>query len=360
MPIKHLESSPADSGFRMPAEWCPHAATWLSWPQNKETWPRNLAQAQQEYLAFVKAIANDETVVLNFASSNHASATNQKLAELKPNLRQNIQLSICPTNDAWIRDYGPTFVTDGKQLAAIDWRYNAWGGKYPPYDDDQKFVERMLSHGHSPEEPILYYQSQLCFEGGAIEVDDAGVAMCTKSCVLDSNRNPDWKIDRIEAELKNCLGLEQVIWLTGDAITGDDTDGHIDQLARFVPGKRILYACCEDSAEPQSQRLDQNFRDLVTNLSEKELEYELIPLPLPEPVVLDGVQLPASYCNFYVTNESVIVPTFDQSDADKRALAIIGDVFDDRKIVALPSVHLCWGLGSFHCLTQQQPAVTSN
>lgn len=359
MSIKNHNSALADSGFKMPPEWSPHSTTWLSWPHNKETWPKNLAEAQQEYLALILAIANDEPVLLNFATADLSLKANQQLAQFSDIARQNIQLSICPTNDAWIRDYGPSFVTDGVQLVAVDWTYNAWGGKYPPFDDDQRFVERILQTTHSGH-PIQRFKSNLCLEGGAIEVDDSHIAMCTRSCALNANRNVGWQLAEIEVELKNCLGVDEVIWLSGNAISGDDTDGHIDQLARFAPGRKILYATCNDLDDPQHESLVQNERDLRANLSAKNLDYELIPLPLPTPVIYDGVQLPASYCNFYITNHSVIVPTFDQRKSDDQALAIIGDVFTDRKIVGLPSLHLCWGLGSFHCLTQQQPAIETS
>ena len=355
--MERLDSPPAKLGFRMPPEWYPHAATWLSWPHNQETWPNNLVEAQQEFLALINAIASDERVILNFASSQQVLEARPLLDRLDLDVRRSIHISICPINDAWIRDYGPTFVTKDNQLAAVDWQYNAWGGKYPPFDDDQQFVASMLRLKRPDEPTIFHYNSKLCFEGGGIEVDEAPVAMCTKSCALAVNRNSGWTLESVENELAQCLGIEKIIWLSGDALTGDDTDGHIDQLARFVPGNKIVYATCEDSDDPQHKLLQQNFEDLHSELSRTKLNYELIPLSLPDSVIHDGVRLPASYCNFYVTNLSVVVPQFDQPESDRNACEVVKSTFPNHQVVPLPSCNLCWGLGSFHCLTQQQPQV---
>ena len=360
--MEPIEVTPKGRGFWLPSEWMEHSATWLSWPHNKATWPDNLHEARQEYLAFIKAVAQDEPVILNFADADQAQNCDKDLARMGKEIQKNIRLSICPTNDAWIRDYGPTFVIDGSRILAIDWKYNAWGGKYLPYEDDQNFVRHAINNStaaNDEDHEFQYFQSKLCFEGGAIDVDHNRIAMCTRSCVLDPNRNPGWSLKEVENELRQCLGLTQVIWLVGDAITGDDTDGHIDQIARFVPNNKILYATCSDSVDPQHDRLKRNLADLQNQITSLNLNYELIALPLPEPVIVERTQLPASYCNFYITNGSVIVPQFDQPKPDQLAMEIIGSVFTNRKIIGLPSVNLVWGLGSFHCLTQQQPQIAS-
>ena len=337
---------PAERGYSMPAEWSPHAATFLSWPHNTDTWPQNLQQAQAEFTQLVAAIAKDEMVYVLAQSELHEDIA--KRVQLGSEFSHRLKLLDVPTNDAWIRDYGPTLVSDGSQLVGIDWKYNAWGGKYPPFDDDQKCVSRLLDCKLQFER----FASKVCLEGGAIEIDDNAVAMCTRSCALDPNRNSISELE-IQTELEHCLGAQKVIWLTGDAIAGDDTDGHIDQLARFVPGARILHAMTSRS-DPQYDALEKNRCDLIDELDRLGLHYELIELQLPDPVTAFGNRLPASYCNFYITNASVIVPTYGQSK-DDTVVGTIANCFPDRKVIGLPSIHLSVGLGSFHCLTQQMP-----
>ncbi len=348
---------PASTGFVMPAEWHLHAGTWLSWPHNSDTWPANLADAQFEFLQLIRAIASVEPVVINLSNDQQSDELTQQFKQLDmlglPIWFQNI-----PTNDAWIRDYGPTFVKSDKQLLAIDWKYNAWGGKYPPFEHDQQVVVRIVNSmppHFQGESPVQRFESILCLEGGAIEIDDRGLLLCTKSCGLDPHRNELQSLDSIERELKGCLGAKDIIWLTGDALIGDDTDGHIDQLARFVPGK-ILYAWTNDRNDSQYSALELNRDDLMAGLKRLKLDYELVPLLLPDPVEFNGVRLPASYCNFYITNQSVIVPQFDRPQ-DRSAVEILARMFPERSVFGLPSTHLNVGLGSFHCLTQQQPAV---
>lgn len=334
----------------MPAEWFPHEATWLSWPRNHDTWPKNLEQAQAEFVLLAQAIAADEPVrVMAGAGADFAVATRalQHIA--------NLQIIPVQTNDAWARDYAPTFVIDkdNAELVAVDWFYNAWGGKYPPFEDDQKVAAAVAAHVGARHLPV-----DLCLEGGAIEVDEEGTLFCTRSCAFDPNRNPDLTHAEIERRIVEAIGAQRVIWLTGDALIGDDTDGHIDQLARCTPGGRILYAWTDDENDPQHAGLAQNLADLEAGLKAHGLARELIPLPLPSPVFVNDVQIPACYCNFYITNGSVIVPTF-AAPQDDIAAQIIGAQFPGRKLLQSPSVNLTVGLGSFHCLTQQQPRIAT-
>ena len=338
---------PRAKNFRMPAEWHLHEATLLAWPHNRETWPQNLAAAQHEFANLVRAILEDEPVILLASSDLH-----EKIRRFFPD-SSNHELSLLdiPTNDAWIRDYGPTFVTNGQSILAIDWRYNAWGNKYPPYHDDQQLVTRLQGHAFD----FGIFESRICLEGGALEIDDNAVAMCTRSCVLDPNRNRGIALERIEEEIKQCLGAKTVLWLPGEAIEGDDTDGHIDQFARFAPGRRILHAT-SSSTDPQNEALRRNFEELRCRIESEHLNYDLVPLPVPAPVVAQGKRLPASYCNFYITNRQVIMPLFGQHQ-DETALAVLELSFPNRKVIGLPSAELSVGLGSFHCLTQQVPLV---
>ncbi len=354
--------------WRMPAEWNPHKGTWVAWPHNQETWPENLDDAREEFRALIQAIAQHEIVYVCLNDDEMSARFSEWLFSEETPV-QTIFVHV-PTNDAWARDYAPTFVVakndnEGRRrptppwfpsandrLGAVSWHYNAWGGKYPPYDLDQQVAHRI-----SEETGTTFIDSSLCLEGGAIEVNDEGVLLTTRSCVLNPNRNPGLSRQQIEAELKLRLGVNKIIWLPGDAIIGDDTDGHIDQLARFVNNRTILYAWTENQNDPQLENLAANLDALKTGLRELDLDCELVPLPLPAQPVRRGKQrLPASYCNFLITNGSVIVPQFGDQN-DEQALAILGRYFPDREIVGLASNHLSVGLGSFHCLTQQMPDV---
>ena len=337
--------------YRLPAEWEPQAAVWLTWPDNQETWPDNLLAAQIEFCALVHSLAEVVTVrvIVNQSSLDEAY---QRL--IQPNIR-NVGFINIPTNDAWARDYAPTFVvSDSDELVAIDWDYNAWGGKYPPFDDDQQVASK-IAKGMT----IQTLRPELCFEGGAIEANGQGIILSTLSCALDPNRNSSDSTElqqRFEAAFEKYLGAEKTIWLPGDAIAGDDTDGHIDQLARFTSAKTLVYASC-DSDDDQYDRFTENLTALQTGLAAIDDDFELHALPVPkQPIHFCGRRLPASYCNFLITNDLVVVPQFGCPE-DAQAMQILTPLFPDRYVVGLPSRNLSVGLGSFHCLSQQQPAI---
>ncbi len=332
----------------MPAEWQPQAATWLSWPHNVETWPENLAAVQAEFIALVHAIAGVQPVKVLAAGPAYQQAA-QSLGQTN-----NVELINIPTNDAWARDYAPTFVKDqtNGELAAINWYYNAWGGKYPPFDEDQQVAPRIGNHLG-----LQVFSPDLCFEGGAIEVNDSRVMLCTLSCALDPQRNPGKSLGEIESIFRQFLGVEKIVWLSGDAIAGDDTDGHIDQLARFTDDHTIVYSWCDREGDPQSAGLAKNLQDLKSGLADIGCaDYRLFPLPIPPEIVLHDRRVPASYCNFLICNGLVIVPQFGCPAHDRIALDTLTDLFPHYQLIALDSVNLSVGLGSFHCLTQQQPA----
>lgn len=341
----------------MPAEWQPQSAVWLSWPHNVETWPDNLLQAQSEFVEFAKTIAATQQVfVLASAAARDLDPTLVEAARDAFADISNLTVVDIATNDAWARDYAPTFVVKNdaseKSLMAIDWRYNAWGGKYPPFDDDQKVCQQVAEHLRIP-----CVNPNFCFEGGAIEVNESGVLLSTKSCALDPNRNPNHSIEEVDTLLSNMLGTTKHIWLTGDSIEGDDTDGHIDQLARFVNDETIVYAWAEDETDSQFEGLKKNRNNLRRELNSKGLEhYQLVPLPIPRKIELHGRRIPASYCNFLITNELVVVPQFGEPE-DAKAVQILKPFFPKRLVVGLVSLNLSVGLGSFHCLSQQQPKV---
>ncbi len=333
--------------FSMPPEWAPQSATWLSWPHNLETWPTNLAAAQAEFVQLVQQIADHQQVMILCCDSiqPHARVALQHI--------RDVQFVAIPTNDAWARDYAPTFVkhsVTGK-LVAVNWHYNAWGGKYPPYDLDQQVATRIAQHLG-----IDLLSPELCLEGGAIEIDQDGLLLTTRSCVLNPNRNPGKSTPSIETTLKQSLGAKQILWISGDAIEGDDTDGHIDQLARFTSSHSIVYAWQDHDSDSQYPGLAANLRELKQALANGAVNHELIALPLPPRIDFCGRRIPASYCNFLITNQKVIVPQFGSKKHDRNALAILANLFPDRETVGLDSLNLAVGLGSFHCLSQQQPA----
>ncbi len=336
--------------LRMPSEWEPQAAIWLSWPHNNETWPENLREAQEEFSQLVKAIARTQAVFVMAKSSTDPAVF--QFADRALGGLGNVTVLDIATNDAWARDYAPTFVKNSAgRTTAIDWRYNAWGGKYPPFDDDQKACAEVARHLG-----IDTISLDFCFEGGAVEVNGTGVLLSTKSCALDPNRNPDTTIEAIDLLLSRHLGTSKHIWLGGGAIEGDDTDGHIDQLARFTDEKTIVYAWTDRKDDPQLDRLKQNRDEFRQQLEITGLrEFRLIPLPIPARIEHCKRRIPASYCNFLITNDLVIVPQFGQPE-DNQAIEILSGLFSRRQTIGLNSLNLSVGLGSFHCLSQQQPA----
>ena len=341
----------AENKYRLPAEWEPQVAVWLTWPDNKETWPENLFEAQIEFCALVHCLAEMVTVRVIV---NQPSLDDAYKRLIRPDIR-NVGFINIPTNDAWARDYAPTFVVSSDNaLVAIDWDYNAWGGKYPPFEDDQQ-VAGKIATGMT----VQTLRPELCFEGGAIETNGQGIVLSTLSCALDPNRNlgsPEELRKRFEATFKKYLGAEHTIWLPGDAIDGDDTDGHIDQLVRFTDAKTLVYASC-DSDNDQHTAFAKNLIALQAGLADAGGDFDLHALPIPrQPIDFCGRRLPTSYCNFLITNDLVVVPQFGCPE-DAQAMQTLKPLFPDRYVVGLPSRNLSVGLGSFHCLSQQQPAI---
>ena len=333
-----------DETFSMPAEWQPHAATWLSWPHNADTWSQNLELAQAEFRQLVEAVARFEPV-------------NLMIGNLDPNQFKfdspNIRLVPIPTNDAWARDYAPTFVkSPSGKLKSIDWFYNAWGGKYPPFDLDQRVAERVADHLE-----VENIKVDFCLEGGALEINSKGTLITTRSCALAKNRNPKATQQSVETIFREHLNAQNIVWLPGDAIEGDDTDGHIDQLARFIDDHTIVHAWTVDDNDPRRPAIAQNIDELKAEMATIDPRCRFVRLPIPDPVHYCDLTVPASYCNFLIVNGGVIVPQFDQPESDAKAVAILSSCFPDREVVPQPSKNLTVGLGSFHCLSQQQPAI---
>ena len=341
--------TPAALGYRMPAEWEPHAATWLSWPRREGiSFPDSFDRVMPALRAMIEALVESEQVCINVCNGAHEAEAREVLRGLP---MERMSFHSIPTNEPWCRDHGPIFLTRDldPRLAIVDWDYNAWGNKYPPFDLDEVVPTRLAQILNVP----LFYP-RMILEGGAIDVNGAGALLTTESCLLNPNRNPNLRREEIEQRLRDFLGVREILWL-GDGIAGDDTDGHIDDLARFVSARTVV-AVVED--DPQ----DENHAPLQENLARlRELKtggrtIDIAPLPMPKKIMREGLRLPASYANFYIANTCVLVPTFADS-ADDVALSILRDCLPHRRVVGIDCRELIWGLGTFHCLTQQQPAI---
>ena len=348
--------TPAALGYRMPAEWEPHQAVWLSWPHNRNSWPGKFEPVEPIMARAVAALATSETVRINVLDADHEAHVRAVLAA-HGTTTANVIFHPFPTNDAWCRDHGAIFVIrdrpgGGRELAATDWDYNAWGGKYPPYDRDVLIPRRMADVLDVPR-----FEGGMVLEGGSIDVNGECVLLTTEQCLLNPNRNPALGKAAIEQRLRDFLGVQAILWL-GDGIAGDDTDGHVDDLTRFVAAAKVVTAVEEDPADVNYRVLQDNLERLRAMCLPDGRRLEVIPLPMPEPVVHDGQRLPASYANFYIGNSVVLAPVFGCA-RDAAALAVLSRCFPNRRIVGIDCTDLVWGLGTFHCLTQQVPAVAS-
>ena len=343
---------PKDLGYSMPAEWKKHRGTWTTYPQAYETFFDRLEEAREEFVQMVKYVSLGETVHINVDNEEVKKDLIKRLE--KYDVKGDVQIHIIPTNDAWCRDYGAIFVKNKEEkLLALDFRFNAWGRKYP-YDLDDKVARKMAE--------ILgvdVLSVDMVLEGGSIDVNGNGCLLTTESCLLNPNRNPDMSKEEIEEALKNYLGVEKILWLK-EGIVGDDTDGHIDDITRFVSENTIVTVIEEDKKDPNYEPLMENFERLKSFTDINENPFEIITLPMPDPVYYkypdskEEERLPASYANFYISNTAVIVPIFN-CDKDQIALETLQKLFPDRAVIGIYAYDILVGLGAFHCLTQQIP-----
>jgi agmatine deiminase len=363
-----VKPTPATEGYHMPAEWHPHTATWLSWPKDPLTWPKRVPQVEEIFLLMVKSLAPHEVVnvLVNDAATEAAVRGRCNFSG-----NENIHFHQIPTVDSWIRDYGPNFLVADKTvgadtefrpysfvehgLAYNDWIFNAWGNKYEELKQDDTIpsqLENLLA--------VRRFEPGIVMEGGAIDVNGAGVAMTTEQCLLNPNRNPHLNLSEIEWYLKSYLGVEKVLWL-GEGIVGDDTDGHVDDIARFVSPGSIVCAVEEDPGDANYELLQDNLKRLRQATDVNGKPFEIVTLPMPGVVSASNdtserklERLPASYANFYIANQVVLVPVFGHAN-DARAVEIIQRVFPDRQAIGINCEPLVWGMGTIHCVTQQQP-----
>ncbi|RAW03312.1 agmatine deiminase family protein [Pseudochryseolinea flava] len=344
--------TPKEQGYYFPAEFAKHDAMWLSWPHKEASWPGKIESIYPIYAQFVKLVAEGEKVNINVVDEAMKAKVLGHLQRAGADL-SNVQIFLHPTNDAWCRDHGPAFLINpnaAQKKMIVDWGYNAWGGKYPPFDLDDNIPTLIAQHYNIP---VVY--PGIVMEGGSVEFNGKGTLLTTTSCLLNENRNPHLNQNQIEKYLSDYYGVDNILWL-GDGIVGDDTDGHIDDITRFVNEDTVVTVVEEDKNDENYEPLQENLKALKKMRLENGKQLHVVELPMPSAVVHEDMRLPASYANFYISNKYVVVPVFRDKN-DDRALSILQSCFTDRKVVGLDSVDIIWGLGSFHCLSQQEPAV---
>ena len=349
-----LTESFASLGYRMPAEWAPHRGTWISWPHRESSWPGAFEAVPGVVATMVSLLSPGEEVHINVADDIMEQQARKVLREDGAEMR-NVSFHHFPTNDAWCRDHGPIFVQrqvpgGGREELILDWGYNAWGGKYPPFDLDDQIPRRVAEHFGIP-----MVTPGMILEGGSIDVNGRGTLLTTEACLLNPNRNPELTRDEIEGKLKDHLGVSKVLWL-GEGIVGDDTDGHIDDITRFVDETTVVTVVEEDPRDENHDLLETNRRRLLEMTDQDGRELRVVTLPMPRTVEFEGQRLPASYANFYIGNEVVLLPAYDPP-RDEIARDTLQEFFPTRRVVPVDCTELIWGLGAFHCLTQQWPAV---
>jgi len=355
---KSIAPTPAAQGYRLPAEWEPHEATWLGWPHNLTDWPGKFTPIPWVYGEIVRTIAAGEIVRILVNSAAHEAGARRILRRIGVDAAR-IEFFRFPTDRGWTRDFGPIFVkrhTPRRGTAIVRFGFTGWA-KYPNWRKDCQIPLRVAQALRLPRLDAVANGRALVLEGGSIDVNGRGSLVTTEECLLDpvtQVRNPGLSRTQIETALADYLGAKQVLWL-GKGIAGDDTHGHIDDLCRFV-GPRTVVLCQEkNSSDANYRSLTENWERVQGLRLEDGSKLEAVPLPMPAPLHLDGQRLPASYANFYIANAAVLVPTFNDP-RDRVALGILGELFRDRPVIGIHAVDLVWGLGTLHCLTQQQPA----
>lgn len=344
-----MQNTPRQSGYRFPAEWENHASTWLSYPHNEASWPDKIDTIFPFYNRFIKEISKGEKVNINILDEQMKLSVEKQLTENGTDLK-NIIFHNHPTNDAWCRDHGPAFLINEKsetRKIIVDWNYNAWGNKYP-HDLDNLIPSKIAKHLGIP-----FFSPGIVMEGGSVDFNGKGTLITTTACLLHENRNPHLGQSQIENYLCEYYGVEQIIWL-GDGIDGDDTNGHVDDITRFVSEDTVITVVETNKNDENYSPLQENLKLLKTTRLINGKQLNIVELPMPDPVIWEDQRLPASYANFYICNAGVIVPTF-QCKKDETALQILQDCFKDRPVIGIDSTEIIWGLGSFHCLSQQEP-----
>ncbi|MEO8682297.1 MAG: agmatine deiminase family protein [Vicinamibacterales bacterium] len=366
-----MDQTPASHGYSFPPEWHRHRGTWISWPRPEGiSFPGRYHLAIEDIARVIRVIAAHEQVHLNVPNANYERLVRQFLGARKVPMRR-IFFHHIPTNECWTRDHGPAFVLRKRRgrtdAAIVDWGFNAWGGKYPPFDADDAVPTRVAKALRLP----VFYPTRggkpsglpIVMEGGAVDFNGAGTVLTTTSCLLNKNRNPRLRQGsggqagakaRIERYLKGYYGQRHVAWL-GEGIDGDDTDGHIDDLARFIDARTVAIGIETNPRDRNYAILRKNRRALEKLRDQDGRPFDIVELPMPKPIAYEGQRVPATYLNFYFVNGALLVPTWSQPARDRQALAILQRHLTGRKVIGVDCRNLIWGLGAIHCLTQQQP-----
>ena len=357
--MKVVNQSPAQAGFRMPAEWEPHEATWLGWPHNANDWPGKLATIHWVYGEIVRKLADGERVRVLVQSRTHEDRARRALTRAGADLSA-VEFFRIATDRGWTRDFGPMFVTRDRpvpEVAIARFRFTAWA-RYPDWKKDDRVPVKLASRLAYRSFPVMHNGRNVVLEGGSIDVNGTGTALTTEECLLDRAiqvRNPGFLAADYESVFRESLGVTNVIWLN-KGIAGDDTHGHVDDVCRFVNPTTVVL-CQERNRNDANYRMLAENRERLENAAlEDGTKIEVVPLPMPAPLYFDGRRLPASYANFYIANTAVLVPTFNDPN-DRIALGILSELFRNRPVVGIHAVDLAWGFGTLHCLTQQQPAL---
>ena len=342
--------TPKKLGYYFPAEFEPHAATWLSWPHKEASWPGKIHSIYPYYVQFIRELVKGEQVNINVVDEAMKQFALKHLETAAVDVSR-VKFYFHPTNDAWCRDHGPAFLinpTAEQRKVIVDWGYNAWGNKYPPFDLDD-VIPTLIAK----EMGIPVYHPGIVMEGGSVEFNGKGTVMTSTACLLNPNRNPHLDQAAIENYLCEYYGMQQVLWVD-EGIIGDDTDGHIDDTVRFINEDTVITVIEENKSDENYELLQQNLKQLKAMRLLNGKQLNIIEIPMPDEVIWEEQRLPASYANFYIANKSVIVPTF-RSAKDDRVLQQIQECFPGREVVGIDSTEIIWGLGSFHCLSQQEP-----
>jgi agmatine deiminase len=357
------EPSPRELGYRFPAEWEPQSATWLSWPRPEGiSFPGRYHTVPANIAAIVRAIATRQHVRINVPNENYERIVREQLLAggvPKALLAARVSCHYIPTNEAWCRDHGPAFLTRtrrGKRgFAIVDFGFNAWGGKYPPYDADDAVPTRIHALVRAPGgAKVRLFSTPFVMEGGSVDFNGRGTVLTTEQCLLNKNRNPTLNKAQIERVLKDSYGQSRVVWL-GEGIEGDDTDGHVDDLARFIDPSTVVVGVEDDPKDANHKPLRDCVRRLRLARDQHGKPFRVVELPMPGRVERDGQRLPATYMNFLFVNGALLLPTYRHKKHDAKARAILRELLPKHQIVPIDCTELIWGLGSIHCLTQQVP-----
>jgi agmatine deiminase len=333
----------------MPAEWEPHEATWISWPQPEcNSFPGSYDRVIPTFVKMAEALAESEIVRINVSGADQEKTVRKLLRSCPP---ERVEYFHIPTDEPWCRDHGPIFVKRDKspKLAVLNFGFNAWGYKLSPFDEDNAVPPAIAKALGLP----IFNFEHFILEGGSIDTNGQGTLLTTESCLLNPNRNPTLDRTAIEKKLRDKLGVKKILWL-GDGIEGDDTDGHVDDITRFVGPSTVITAVEEDEHDPNFEPLQQNLDRLHTMRLADGEPLHVLTLPMPTRIMREGQRLPASYANFYIANSVVLLPVFNEHN-DAWAVSALHEAFPTRRIVPIDCRELIWGLGAFHCLTQQQP-----